>query len=229
MALCCACLFLATPKPALAKVFRWGGRAPEELNNGSLPWDNAYKASMTVNGRKALLWIYSARHSEPVAEQLRSRFQALGAEVEMCSSEHGVTGKAKWPDREASFFTLSPPQEPTQQIFVYYPEPGSVPKEVRFPVPEYMRGKVLTTISDDDTSTFFATIETSDSATEIHSFYARELSAKGWAMVAPARVANGTVSGMAAYQKKSKVCYVQAVDRMGRPNMITLLVKGGAL
>jgi hypothetical protein len=214
---------------AQAKVFRRGGAAPDELNNGSLPWENAYRANMTVNGRPARMHIYSARFSEPVVEQLKARFQSLGATVRVAGSRDGATGTAVWPDREASFIVLAPHDQPRQTIMVYFPEAGKKTGKVVFPVPEFKRGKTLTTISDDDTNTFLATIETPVSATEAHSFYAGALQGEGWTLAAPALVDNGTISGMAVYQKKERVCYVQATDRMAGLNMVTLLVKGGTL
>ncbi len=212
-----------------AKVFRGLGPAPDELNNGTLPWENATRTKMTVNGRLAMLHVYSARYTEPVVEQLRARFEALGAKVMILRSRDGATGTAKWPDREARFLVLAPHTEPRKTIIVYYTQPGQKPVKVRFPVPEYVRGKISTTISDDDTGTFMATIQTADSATDIHTFYARVLQAEGWRMVVPATVHNGSVRGMAAYEKKRKICYVQATDRPGELNMITLLVKRGVL
>lgn len=224
---CAAVVLFAMTSPA--KVFRGMGSAPDELSNGSLPWENAIRTKMTVNGHSAMMHIYSARYTEPVVEQLRARFEALGAKVVILRSPDGATGTAKWPDREARFLVLAPQAEPRKTIIVYYTQPGETPRKVRLPVPEYVRGKILTTISDDDTGTFLATLQTTDSATDIHAFYARTLQAKGWAMVAPATVHNGTIRGMATYQKKKKICYVQAAERPGELNMITLLVKGGAL
>ncbi|MCF7849210.1 MAG: hypothetical protein K9M45_10185 [Kiritimatiellales bacterium] len=216
--------------PGSAKVFRWlGPGGNDELNNGSLPWESAYQTKMTVNGRKSIVKLYSARHSEPVVDQLKARFEAMGAKVTVARSSGGATGVARWPDRNAGFLIISPPGEPVQQIIVYQPEPGSFAKQVSFPVPEYQRGRVLSTLSDDQNGTFLATIETTDSATEVHSFYAGSLIGNGWEMAAPALVKNGTISGMAVYTKKKEVCYVQAADRPGKPNIITLLVKGGAI
>lgn len=224
----CAVVALVVLSPQ-AKVFRGSRSAPDELNNGSLPWETATRTQMTVNGQPAKMHIYSARYTEPVVEQLRARFEALGAKVEILKSRDGATGTAKWPDREARFLVLAPHSEPRKTIIVYYTQLGKTPRKVRFPVPEYVRGKVVTTISDDDTGTFLATIQTADPATDIHTFYAQSLLAKGWEMVVPATVHNGSVQGMAVYQKKKKICYVQAVDRPGKLNLITLLVKRGAL
>jgi len=224
----CSIAVLATVD-SQARVFRGSRPAPDELNDGSLPWENATRTKMTVNGRPAMMHLYSARYTEPVVEQLRARFEALGAKVMILRSDDGATGTAKWPDREARFIVLAPRTEPRKTIIVYYSHPEKTPEKVRFPVPEYVRGTVATTISDDDTGTFLATIQTPDSATDIHTFYARVLQAEGWRMVVPATIHNGTVRGMAAYQKKKKICYVQATDRPGKLNMITLLVKRGAL
>jgi hypothetical protein len=216
--------------PASGKVFRlFGGSDGDAFQNGSLPWDSAYRTQMTVNGRKATVKIYAARYTEPVEEQLKRRFEDLGAQVLMARSESGATGTAKWPDRSVGFIVMSPPGEPLQQIVIYEPEPGTKGVPGRLPVPAYPQGKVVNVISDDDTGTLYATLESSASATDAHSFYARELPAQGWSMVAPAMVRHGTISGMAVYQKKKKICYVQATDRVGGLNMITLLVKGGAL
>jgi hypothetical protein len=221
-------LLLAGVSPQ-AKVFRGLGVAPDELNNGNLPWETATRTKMTVNGHPAQVHIYTARYSEPVVKQLRARFEALGAKVTLFKSRDGATGVAKWPDREARFIVLAPHTEPRKFILVYYTQPNAKKKHVRFPVPQYTRGTTLTTISDDDTGTFLATIQTADSATDVHTFYARQLLANGWKMVVPATVHNGTIRGMAAYQKKKKICYVQASDYSGKLNMITLLVKRGTL
>lgn len=225
-------LFLGLVFPAGGKVFRlFGGGGSGDgdvFHNGSLPWDKAYVTQMTVNGRPATMRIYSARFSEPAVNQLKARFEALGAKVEVNRSENGAAGRAVFPDQTYGFLVLRPPKEPTQQIFVYEPT-GEEGKAARMPVPEYSRASVRTTISDDKTGTYLATLETSSSATETHVFYARALTADGWKMVAPARIGGGTVSGMAVFEKRSKVCYVQAVDRMDGPNVITLLVKGGTL
>jgi hypothetical protein len=222
--------YLSVLPSASAKVFRlFNGGAHDAFQNGSLPWDSAYQTKMTVNGRSAIVKIYAARFSEPVVEQLKRRFEDLGAKVMIARSEQGATGTARWPDRSAGFIVISPAGEPLQQIVVYEPESEKKGSPAKLPIPDFHRATVRTTISDDKTGTFFGTLETSASATETHAFYARALQAEGWKMVAPAMVSDGTISGMAVYQKKKKICYVQAVDRMGGSNTITLLVKGGAL
>jgi hypothetical protein len=216
--------------PVSARVFRWlGPAATSELNNGMYPWEDAYQTTMTVNGRKTEMRLYSVRFSQPAVEQLRSRFEAMGATVSMAETAEGATGVAKWPDKEARFLVLSPPSEPRHLIFVFYPEPGSSPGAVVFPVPKYERGEVEYTISNDKTGTFSATLATYDSATQVHLYYAGRMAAEGWNVGAPALVRNGTTTGMAVYVKGKKVCYIQAVDRSGQSNMVTLLVKGGKL
>jgi hypothetical protein len=215
--------------PASGKVFRlFGGGTQDAFQNGSLPWDTAYVTTMSVNGRPANVKVYSARYSEPVVEQLKSRFEQLGAKVQMGSTSEGTTGRAVWPDHTIGFLVLKPPLEPTQQILIYEPV-GKQERPAKLPVPEFNRATIRSTVTDDETGTFLATLNTSASCTEVHSFYAGALQAEGWKLVAPALVKNGRISGMAVYEKKSKVCYVQAVDRIDGPNMITLLVKGGTL
>ncbi|QBG48017.1 hypothetical protein EGM51_11640 [Verrucomicrobia bacterium S94] len=210
------------------RLFGGGAADGDRFHNGSLPWDKAYVTEMTVNGRPAVMRIYSARFSEPVVHQLKSRFEQMGAQVQVQENENGATGRAVFPDQSVGFLVLKPPQQPTQQIFVYEPT-GERGTSVKSPVPEYRRAKVRTTISDDKTGTYLATLETTSSATETHVFYAGALQGAGWKMISPALIKNGTVSGMAVYEKKSRVCYVQATDRMDGVNTITILVKGGAL
>ncbi|MDF7801611.1 hypothetical protein P4C99_19190 [Pontiellaceae bacterium B1224] len=215
--------------PVSGKVFRlFGGAGEDAFQDGTLPWDTAYRTEMSVNGRPAVVTVYSARYSEPVVNQLKKRFEQLGATVQLVQSGDGATGRAAWPDRTAGFMVVKPPQEPVQQIFIYEPT-GKQERAAEMPVPDFNRAKVRNTITDDDTGTYLATLQTSASCTEVHSFYASALQAEGWEMVAPALVKNGRISGMAVYQKKQKICYVQAVDRVGGLNLITLLVKGGAL
>lgn len=227
-----AVLFAGT-LPASGRVFQlFGGNGGSDgkdaFHNDSLPWSKAYITKMNVNGRPAKMRLYSARYSEPVVNQLVARFKEMGAEVKVSRTEGGATGRAVFSDRTVSFIVLSPPKEPTQQIFLYEPT-GEEGKVAKFPVPKYNRATVRTTISDDQVGTWLATFDTASSATETHVFYAEAMTAAGWKMVAPALIKDGTVTGMAVYERKSQVCYVQATDRVGGANMITLLVKGGAL
>jgi hypothetical protein len=215
--------------PVSGRVFRVTGGVAGQLNTVGLPWDSAYQTTMTVNGRKRLVHVYSARYTEPVVEQLKNQFEFQGAEVSLWPTPSGATGIAKWPDHEARFIVLSPKSQPNHIIFVFYPEEGAAQEVPRFPVPVYERGQVKNTVMDDDTGVFMATIETPDSSTQIHSFYQNVLSGSGWNLVLPANVKNGTVSGMAIYQKKKKICYVQATHHSGASNILTLLVKGEKL
>jgi len=215
--------------PVSARVFRIVGQTGgHRLNTDFFQWTEAYTTRMTVNGRKYDLYLYSARYTEPVVAQLRDGFEQLGAKVRISETSDGATGSATWPEGEARFLVLSPASRPNHLIFLFYPEGGTA-ASTSFPVPKYPRGKVLGTVSNDKTGTLLITAETTDSPTEVHSFYAGALSAQGWKMVAPATVVNGCISGMAVYTKKKKVCYVQATERRGKPNMITLLVKGGTI
>ncbi len=214
--------------PASARVFRLLGpeRIPE-LNNGLHAWENACQTAMTVNGRPAVMRLYSVRWSEPVLEQLKGRFEALGAQVGLATARDGAVGIAVWPDREARFLVLSPPSQPRHLVFVFYPEPGAAAQPVEFPVPQYDRARIDFTASDE--GIFLATLETPDRAADVHAFYAARLAAEGWEPVAPARLANGAAGGLAAYRKRNRVCFVQAAERPGGSGWITLLVKNGAL
>lgn len=214
-----------------AEVFRTNhiGQAVPQLNNGVYRWKTAYTTTMTVNGRKSDVELYSVHIDEPVLAQLKDRFEQMGASVSVTPGPDGATGTARWSDREARFLVLSPSEIERQLVFVFYPEFGAVPQPVSFPVPHYQDAMVCQTISDDETGMFLATLSTADEAASVHRFYADQMGAAGWVQRADAPVVNGASSGLAVYVKETKVCYVQAVDRSGRDNMITLLVKGGKL
>ncbi|MBN2685485.1 MAG: hypothetical protein JXR40_09425 [Pontiellaceae bacterium] len=214
-----------------AEVFRTNpaGASAAKLNNGVYRWENAYTTTMTVNGRKSEVELYSVHVAEPVLAQLKDRFEQMGARVSITPGPDGATGTARWSDREARFLVLSPKEIERQLVFVFYPELGTVPQPVTFPVPQYQAVTVCQTISDDESGMFLATLSTTDEIAGIHRFYAEQMAAEGWGQVAAAPVIDGVPSGMAVYMKGTEVCYVQAVDRGGRDNMITLLVKGGKL
>ncbi|MBN2703464.1 MAG: hypothetical protein JXR23_04560 [Pontiellaceae bacterium] len=214
-----------------AEVFRINpaGASSPKLNNGVYRWENAYTTTMTVNGRKSEVELYSVHPAEPVLAQLKDRFEQMGANVTTSVGPDGATGTARWTDRDARFLVLSPQEIDRQLVFVFYPERGTVPKSVIFPVAQYPDAAVCQTISDDKSGLFLATLSTTDAAAEVHRFYADQMAAAGWGQVAAAPPVNGAPSGMAVYARGSEVCYVQAVDRTGRDNRITLLVKGGKL
>lgn len=213
-----------------AKVFRGAGRVVDILNNGSLPWETISRTPMMVNGRTAMMHLYSARYTEPVAEQLKARFEVLGAEVHLARSAEGVTGVARWLDgRKARFLVVAPHSSPRKHVVVYFTEADSAIEKVKFPVPSYKRARVLSTVVNGETESFLATLKTADSSTEIHTFYSQQMQADGWEMLVPAMVNQGILSGMAVYKKKKKICYVQAINQVGDLNMITLLVKTKAL
>lgn len=214
-----------------AEVFRINpaGASAPKLNNGVYRWENAYTTTMTVNGRKSEVELYSVHIAEPIVAQLKDRFEQMGARVTISRGPDGATGSAEWTDREARFLVLSPQEIERQLVFVFYPERGTVPQPVHFPVPPYPNAAVCQTISDDKSGLFLATLSTAAAAAEVHRFYADQMAAAGWGQVAGAPAVNGEPSGMAVFAKGSEVCYVQAVDRTGRDNRITLLVKDGKL
>ncbi|MDF7807714.1 hypothetical protein P4E94_09720 [Pontiellaceae bacterium B12219] len=219
----------AAPLLCNAKVWRVVGEYHGRINPTGLPWTKAYQTRMSVNGRQSDLVMYTARYTEPVIEQIRRQFEMQGATVNVRSTLEGAIGIAKWEDAVAKFLIISSPQMPTHFMFFTYPDKGMEIKVPKLPVPSYGNGERLSIVEDLDTSTIVATYKTYDTSTEVHSYYATQLKSNGWEMVLPARVHSGSVSGVAIYQKKKKICYVQAVDRGDGPNMITLLVKGGTL
>ena len=196
---------------------------------GALPWENAYFTEMVVNGRKAQMRVYSARWSEPAAEQLKARLEVLGAQVQLQKSSGGATGRAVWPEREAGFMILSMSNQPNQMIFVYYPEPGSRRGNVHFPVPEMDGAMVNTTIENRKTGTFMASLKTNASETQAHQFYHDALAGGGWDLRKAPLMQMGEMSGMAIYEKKKQVCFVQTASQNGNGTSLTLLVKGGSL
>lgn len=212
-----------------AKVWRILGGSEHRLNVTGLPWEGAYQTTMNVNGRRNEVHLYSARYTEPVVEQVRRQFEAQGARVTLRTTEEGASGIAKWEGREAKILVLSPKTEPRHLIFLFYPDPSARREQVVFPVPRYKQAEPKNVVVDEDTGVFSATIKTYDSATEVHDYYLAKLTSKGWSLVLPARISNGEVNGMAIYQKKKQICYVQAVNKQGRANIVTLLVKGGKL
>ncbi|VGO21498.1 hypothetical protein SCARR_03572 [Pontiella sulfatireligans] len=222
-------VFLSCTTASFARVWRVVGHLDGQLNTAGLPWTKAYNTTMTVNGLKNEVVLYSVRYSQPAVEQLENQFKAQGAAVMVKRTEEGASGVARWPDREARFLVLSPKAQPRHLVFIFYPEPSGQLRESRFPVPEYDRGELMNVVTDDDTHTFFATVKTFDSPTLVHDFYRNSLSALGWQTVMPPVVNHGEVKGVAIYQKKKKICYVQSAGRQAGSNLVTLLVKGGAL
>jgi len=151
------------------------------------------------------------------------------AKVVIVRGRDGVTGVARWPNKKARFIVLTPQNDPHKYIIVTWSHPKKRAKKVKLFVPTYPRGKKPTTISDDETHTVVMTQQTSDSPADVHAFYARKLTAEGWKMVVPAIVSHGTIRGLATYQKKNRICFVQISKHRGRLNMITVLVKKGTL
>jgi hypothetical protein len=93
-----------------AEVFRVnpGGQTSQQLNNGVYRWENAYTTTMTVNGRKSEVELYSVHFAEPVLAQLKDRFEQMGASVSITPGPDGATGTARWPDHDALCLVLSP-------------------------------------------------------------------------------------------------------------------------
>lgn len=213
---------------ASGRVFRSAGVRDGRLSMVGLPWELAYRTTMNVNGRRNAVYVYSARFHEPVVEQLRSQFERQGANVVLRKTPDGATGVAKWPDREVRVLVLSPGTQPNQMVFLFYPEAGT-PKPPRFPIPEYPGGKLGHTVLNEETKTFCATLETPDSAAQVHTFYAGVLAADGWQPTLPRTRSDGAPVKMAIFHKREKICCIFAKDRPDGLNRVTLLVKGGGL
>jgi len=214
---------------AEARVWRGLNSKDPLLSDGTLHWTVARRTKFTRNGKPLEMNLYTVRYTEPAVNQLKSRFEALGAKVVVVRGRDGVTGVARWPNKKARFIVLTPRNDPLKYIIVTWSHPKKKSKKVRLSIPTYPRGKKPSTISDNGTHTVVISQQTTDSPSEIHSFYARKLTALGWKMVVPAIVSHGTIRGLATYQKKNRICFIQASKRKGGLNMITVLVKKGTL
>lgn len=208
---------------APARVFRAAGVHNGELNTAGLPWEFAYRTTLSVNGQRNAVQVYSARFNEPVAEQLKSQFEQQGAEVVLNRTSDSTIGLVKWAEREARILILSPATQPNQIIFLFYPEPCSAGTS-SFPIPEYPGAKISNITLDQESKTFCATLETADSIEEIHTFYAATLGSKGWRSALPA-----ATSGLAIFHKRDEMCCILAKSGERGLNRITVLVKGGGL
>lgn len=213
--------------PVSARVFQLFGHDSllEEVDTG-LDWGQPYQAQMKVNGRQALMWLYAVRSSVPAVAQLRQRLEQMGAAVTVAKSEDGATGVGRWPDgRQVSFIVMTSSARPQQQIFIYQPEGEKKSQEPSLPRGwGYPQGTPKTLISNEETGTWMATLESSEAPVTIQSYYAGVLTASGWEQLAAPALRNGRCTGMAVYQKKGRVCFVQASEQAGR-NLVTLLVK----
>ncbi|MCF7817141.1 MAG: hypothetical protein K9M54_04600 [Kiritimatiellales bacterium] len=226
--LCMLPLACLVPRIADGRVFRAVGVREGHLNTVGLPWEFAYHTTMNVNGCRNEVQVYSARFHEPVPEQLKSRFEAQGAEVVLRQTADSTFGIAKWPGSEVRILVLSPASQPSQMVFLFYPESGTPAAAPRFPVPGYPGGTAGNTVCDEDTHTYCTTIETRDSATQVHSFYAGMLAGEGWTPVIPPG-RSGAQEGMAIFRKRERICCVLAKDRSHGLSRVTLLVKDSGL
>jgi len=212
-----------------ARVWRGLNAKDPLLSDGTLNWTVARRTKLTRNGKPLEMNLYTVRYTEPAVNQLKRRFEALGAKVVIVRGRDGVTGVARWPNKKARFIVLTPRNDPHKYIIVTWSHPKKQAKKIKLSIPAYPRGKKPSTTSDDETHTVIISQRTSDSPSEVHSFYARTLTSAGWKMVVPAIVSHGTIRGLATYQKKNRICFVQVSKRKGGLNMITVLVKKGTL
>jgi hypothetical protein len=222
-------LFLCCSLAVNGRVFRAIGVRDGRLNTAGLPWEFAYHTTMNVNGRRNAVQVYSARFNESVLDQLRNRFEAQGATVTLQQSPDSAVGVAKGGGHEARFLVLSADSQPNQMIFLFYPEAGKAAEQPRSPVPDYPRGVTSNTVLNEDTNATCSTLQTEDSAEQVHAYYAGVLGGSGWKVLIPPRVTGVSSGGMAIYQKRNQVCCVLAKNRPGSLNQVTVLVKGGGL
>jgi hypothetical protein len=223
--LCVVLLGTLVPWAVNGRVFRITGAADGRLNAAGLPWEHAYSTVMDVNGQRNSVQVYSARFSEPVAEQLRAQFESQGAKVDLRQgADGGAMGVARWDGGEARFLVLAPDTVPNQIVFLFYPESGKKSKSA-FPVPEYPRGVVENSVFNKSTDTFCATMKTLDAPGQVQRYYAGVLAGSGWEPLLPLKASGG----MALFHKKEKTCCVLANRRESGETFVTLLVRTGGL
>lgn len=222
-------LFLGWVSPEVTgRVFQLRQASGGWLNVAGMPWDFVYHTTMMVNGRKNEVYLYSARFNVPVLEQLKGQFEAQGAKATFRRTPDGIAGMAKWDGGAARVLVLSPASQPNQMIFLFYPEAGAAGK-TNLPIPGYPGGRVGNTVLCKDSNTVCSTVETADSAAQVHAFYAAELAARGWTPVVPENRNSDFAEGMVSYQKNRRICCIMAVERPGKLNRVTLLVKDNGL
>jgi len=203
------------------RVFRVVGDTRGRLNAVGLPWEMAYQTKMNVNGRKNDVVVYSARYSEPVAEQLKAQFERQGATVSLTRQpDGGALGIAKWDGGEARILVLAPEDLPNNLVFIFYPEPGE-PRVPKSPIPDYPRGRITNTVANEDTKAFCTTFATLDSSMQVQRYYAEALARDGWQPVLPLRLSGG----MSYFHKKESTCCVLAKEQEGGETLVTVLVR----
>lgn len=208
-----------------ASVFKVVGR---NWNNwvptGSLPWEKAYQTAMVVNGKRVDLHVYATRYNQPASLQLKGVLESIGAQVKSNSSED--SGVATLNDYEVKYLVSSPPSSPSKYIFLSYSDPRTATSP-DFPLPLYPNGQVLSTVSDLHTKTEYASLRTTATSTEVHEYYRQALTSDGWAQMKPCHVDAGESKGMAIYQRRGQICFIDIVPGKNISSTVTILVEKG--
>jgi hypothetical protein len=198
----------------------WSGWVPV----GGLPWEKAYQTQMRVNGKRVEMHVYTARHTEPAADQLIGALEAIGATVQTTSSGNG--GVATLNGYEVGYTISSPPSEPRHYIFLSYADPNGSEKK-GFPVPLYPNGTVMSTVSDINTQVDYASVKTTDTSSQVHGFYQQRLTSEGWVQIKPCIISAGESKGLAIYGKNGKICFIDVVPNKNLCSTVSVLVEKG--
>ena len=207
--------------PAIGRVFRITGETHGRFNAAGLPWESAHETTMTVNGRKNDVVVYSVRYSEPVLEQLRAQFERQGATVTLTSDANGgAKGLARWDGGSARILVLAPESRPNNLVFLFYPS-RSPSSAAQPPVPDYPRGHTENTMVNNDTEAFCTILSTTDPAGQVQRHYAESLVRDGWKPLLPLPFS----AGLSFYHRKESTCCVQTGTRENGETVVTVLVR----
>lgn len=212
--------------PVQGRVFRVTDDTHGRLNAAGLPWQQAYSTTMNIDGRRNDVVVYAARFDEPAAEQLKAQFERQGATVSISAGpDGGAVGTAKWDDGEARILVLPPSAQPSQIIYLFYPEAAGSSTAPAFPVPEYPRGQVVNTVVNEKTRTFCAMLSTTDPVMQVQRFYIDALTRDGWAPL----LRLSPASGLTWFHKGERCCCVLARLQENGETRVTLLVRDNRL
>lgn len=200
----------------------WNGWVPTD----GLPWDKAYETEMVVDEQRLQLHLYSARYTEPVVEQLKNRLAAAGATMEYTATADGMTGFGRKGELEVRVLVSSSETEPRHLIFLSYRNPNHR-RPIKDPVALYPHAKKVSSVANLGTGTVYLSLRTQDTPMQVQEFYERTLAAAGWVRMTPAMAEKGGATGMAVFQRKKKVCFIQVRQERGISASISILVKKG--
>ncbi|MBN2162918.1 MAG: hypothetical protein JXR25_08755 [Pontiellaceae bacterium] len=206
---------------AFGAVFRTGGNPKGRLNAVGLPWQEAYRTTMTVNGRRNDVVVFSARYDEPVAVQLKAQFELQGAEVHMAvDPQGGAMGTARWEGGEARIVVVGASDLPNQLVYLFYPEQGT-PRSVKAPVSGYPRANITEQVVNEDTGTFCSTAITADSVEQVQRYYQEIMAQEGWSPLLSLPLGGG----ISWFRKGEKSCCILARPQDNGETTVTLLVR----